>query len=240
MTGPSPWRCEPGEVHIWRTSLDVPPIEAEKLALYLDVDERQRVRRFLLERERQRYIVHRARLRAILSSYLGAKPEDVRLSRNENGRPFITGESSAKGLRFSAAHSDGMALYSLSRGLETGIDVERIRDGLARPWIAERFFTPLDSVRLGELAGAEYIQEFFTCWTRLEARLKALGHGFTEDRASQREDLRVWAVHDLAPGPGYAGAIAIEGDGHAIVGWDLLPRQHHPMKPSRIHIVKTP
>ena len=213
MTGVHPGRCEDGEVHIWEAGLDAPEVEIERLELELNADERQRARRFVLERERRRYVAHRARLRVLLSGYLGTTPRRVRLGREAGGKPVIMGENGEGRLRFNASHSEGMALYSISRGLETGIDVERVREELARPWIAERFFEPREAARLRGLSGAEYAREFFGCWTRLEARLKALGRGFAEARARQVDHLQVWAVQDLAIDPGYAGAVAIARSG---------------------------
>jgi 4'-phosphopantetheinyl transferase len=226
MRGDAGWRAAlgRGEIHVWRVSLDVPAAEAAALELELADDERRRAHRFLMEQDRRRYTVHRARLRAILSAYLGQRPTELRFGHAAGGKPFIQGEEAGEqGLRFNAAHSDGLALYSISRGLETGVDVERIRGSLARPWIAERFFKAADAARLSRVPEAEYASEFFACWTRLEAELKAAGRGFTPEPAGHRESHETWTVHEVEPGPGYAGALAVEGHDHQVV-YRELPR----------------
>jgi 4'-phosphopantetheinyl transferase len=57
-------------------------------------------------------------------------------------------------------------------------------------------------------------------WTQREARVKATGRGLLESETDS--DLPGWTLFDLAPGPDYAGAAAIEGTDIDLTLWDWL------------------
>ena len=74
---PSPWPPAPsavalgsGEVHIWRIWLDVPAVTSAHLLETLDGDERRSADAFQFVRDRDRYVVTRGVLRALLGRYL--------------------------------------------------------------------------------------------------------------------------------------------------------------------------
>jgi 4'-phosphopantetheinyl transferase len=213
--------CGLGEVHVWRANLDSLDGAAERLGEVLAEAELERASRFVAPADRRRYVLRRASLRVILARYEGASPGELRFRCDGNGKPHLEGATGPNGLRFNVSHSEGLALYSISRGRETGVDVERIRRHLASPWIAERFFLPSEAERIRRLSAGSYAAAFFACWTRMEARLKACGRGLAGAVGDAAEDCSAWAVHELDPGPGYAGALAVEGRDHRLLLGDL-------------------
>ena len=64
---PRQWELGDGDVHVWASELDRTPGELLALAAALDSSERDRAGRFLLERDRNRFICGRGLLRAILA-----------------------------------------------------------------------------------------------------------------------------------------------------------------------------
>ena len=81
-------------------------------------------------------------------------------------------------------------------------------------------------------------QAFFLCWTRKEAYIKARGEGLSlsldqfdeslipgEPAVLLRtrldsDDAQRWALQELSPElPGYAAALAVEGDGWSLALW---------------------
>ena len=68
----------PGEVHVWRLSLDLPPAPARRCEAYLSADERQRADRFYAEGHRAAFVAARGSLRALLAAYVGGAPEAIR------------------------------------------------------------------------------------------------------------------------------------------------------------------
>ena len=122
----------------------------------------------------------------------------------------------------------------MTREHEIGVDVERIRPDLAGEKIAERFFSSREAATLRELPAHMRQKAFYTCWTRKEAYLKAIGQGITlhldqfEVSVAPGEpavllsingdpkEASYWSLKGLDPGPGYVGALAVKGH-----GWDL-------------------
>lgn len=201
----------------------------------LDRDEAARSRRFHSSLHRERFVVAHGALRAILGSYLGVLPKAVSLETGRYGKPALTSRfrDAGEDLQFNLSHSGSLALVAVTYGRKAGVDLERIRADVDYEALAARFFAPAEQARLRELAGDARARSFFACWTRKEAYIKALGEGlaFPLDRfavtVSADEEPRLldaapgeperWSLRDLAPGPGYAGALAVEGHGWRLV-----------------------
>lgn len=176
-----------------------------------------------MARDRHRYVRARGALRTILGTYLNAAPTDLRFDYGPHGKPGLS--SSFAPLSFNVSHSEDLALIAVRRGGPLGVDVECVRgDGGLE--IAERFFCPAERAWLLALPREQRPEGFFIVWTRKEAYIKARGSGLWHDLAgfdvSQAPSRPVrhtnadgqtgpWFVQDLAPGPGYAAALAVEG-----------------------------
>jgi 4'-phosphopantetheinyl transferase len=124
-----------------------------------------------------------------------------------------------------------------------GIDIERIRFDLAVAEIADRFFSRREIATLRALPAASQHQAFFCCWTRKEAYIKARGEGLSlpldqfDTSPVPKEPSAVfgseqpptetsrWSIQDLFPFPGYAAALAVEGHGWRLTGWQWPERR---------------
>jgi 4'-phosphopantetheinyl transferase len=215
-------------------------------ALYetLDPGERQRAARFHFARDRDRFIVGRGTLRALLARYLGGAPARLGFSYGPHGKPALSGE--VADVRFNLSHAAGVALYAVAVGREVGIDVEAVRPDFATDQIAERFFSPAERQALRGVEGESRGAAFFACWTRKEAYIKARGQGLslpldsfdvtlvpgepaallaTRDDPGQRDR---WWLSALDAGPGFAAALTIEGQGCTLRCWqwsDVWPAE---------------
>ncbi|GEJ57776.1 4'-phosphopantetheinyl transferase family protein [Anaeromyxobacter diazotrophicus] len=213
-----------GTVHAWRARLTLPAPELRALAASLSDDELRRAARFRFAVHRDRFIAARGQLRLLLARYLGLAPSAVAFERGPFGKPRLAGG----GPRFSASHSEELALYAVAADREVGIDVERVRPMAALAAVADQFFAPGEARALRALAGEARARAFFACWTRKEALLKAAGVGLTAaleavevgfgpDPAVLRrafsagEEPACSTVVTLRPAPGYAGALAANG-----------------------------
>src|SRR5262249_7722277 len=145
------------------------------------------------------------------------------------GKPKLAGELANSDWRFNLAHSNGSALYALTRGREVGVDLEWMRPAIAREQIAERFFSPREKLALQALPPELQTKAFFTCWTGKEASLKATGRGIflpldrfavsltpgeppaLVEYLGDPNEVGRWTLQELSPGPGYVGALAVEG-----------------------------
>ena len=139
--------------------------------------ERRRADRFAFDRDRNRFIVARARLREMLATRLSVRPESVELTYGVHGKPALARRFADSDLRFNVSHSDDVAVYAFSFGREIGIDIEVVRPIPDADDIAARFFSRRESEAYRALDPGDKPQGFFCCWTRKEAFIKAIGDG---------------------------------------------------------------
>jgi 4'-phosphopantetheinyl transferase len=226
-----PWRAPAGElpwlpdaVHVWLAEM---PDDYRPVPGRLSAAERERAGRFLFDRDRTLFIHHHAALRAILSGYTEVVPEKLPLAVEEKGKPVL--EPPLNEWRFNLSHSGSAALVAVARGRQVGVDIERIRPRAAAGAIARRFFAAAECEALGALPEAAREAAFFSCWARKEAFIKGIGEGLSRGLGSFAVGVdpadpgpwRVegWTVLALPAPPGYAGALAVEGDAPAVRLW---------------------
>lgn len=224
-------------VHVWCAWLDRPSDEVAALDGNLALDERARAVGYHFSRDRSRFVVRRSLLRAILSSYTGMRPSKIRFDVGRYGKPALRGQRVDRGLDFTVSHSDGLALYAVTRGRPLGVDVERIRPLRDLFDVADRFFSTTERMDLAAVRDDRRVEAFFQCWTRKEAFLKAKGVGLTEPLAgfdvslTPGEAARIlsvhrvpfvasrWSLRHLRPAAGYVAALALEETGLPVSHW---------------------
>jgi len=203
----------------------------------LSVDEQLRAHRFYFRKDRERFVVARGLLRTILGRYLDRAPQNVAFTYNQYGKPSIVSKAGAESIRFNVSHSHGTALYAITRGLEIGVDLELIRDGLEVEQIATSFFSHREVSALCALPAEHRRHAFFLCWTRKEAYIKARGEGLSlpldqfevslipgepaalmSTQPESGEAFR-WSLQDLSLASGYVAAFAVEGRARSLCCW---------------------
>lgn len=227
----------PGQIHILAATLDRTHEEIARLIHLLSYDERERFHRFRFEIHRLRFLVGRAMLRRLLSTYTGIPPQGLIFARGVHGKLFLTDHCGGGGIRFNLSHSRGMALYAVARDREVGVDLEWVRPISELDRLAEVVFAPAEREAMRRADPSNRVEHFFTFWVRKEAYVKALGSGLTVplDRVdvSHGGQVRVldcseamaaasrWQVRDVDAVPGYLAALAAEGD-----DWQPVYRPH--------------
>jgi 4'-phosphopantetheinyl transferase len=212
------------QVHLWVVRLEAAQDDFARSLGYLSEDETARAKRFYFDRHRRAFVLGRAALRVLLANYLDAGPAELRFQYGQQGKPALAG--TAGSLRFNVSNSGNLAAYAFTTGCEIGVDIEQHRALHDFENIADRFFSPQETVELLALPDAEKNSAFFNCWARKEAYIKAMGGGLAipldsfrvtlrpQDAArmvsiAESEDAaRGWTLHDFTPAPDYAGAIA--------------------------------
>lgn len=229
------------EVHIWRVHLVATETKSHSFRNTLSPDELQRADRFHFERDRSRFIIAHAAMREILGSYVNAAPESVAFSYGAKGKPELSLKFAQSAIRFNLSHSRECALLAVAKDLALGVDVEFINPEFTTNEIGARYFSAQEvSILLG-LSPAERTDAFFSCWTRKEAYIKAIGEGFSVSLDSfdvafgpgvPPALLRVprfpsevsrWSMYDIAVCRGYAGALVIEGKKHLLRHFNWEP-----------------
>lgn len=226
----------PDEIHLWRVDLDSLEALDSASRTPLSQDELARRARFHFERDRQRFGHARIALRNILSRYVHVSPGKIKFIYSSTGKPEILESQNSAGVRFNLSHSGSFAMVGLILGRRIGVDVEQYRN-MEFLEIARRFFSEQEYRDLRALAPEELAPCFFSCWTRKEALLKALGEGIgallgrisvtvTHGEAPRLVEfagdsgaLRQWSLVDVNIRPNYAAAVAYEGEVAGLRNW---------------------
>ena len=221
----------PHQVDIWRARLDLPTDSLKTLEATLSADEIQRADRFHFQGHKDRFIAAHGCLRDILARYHHWEPAQLDFSANDHGKPALSTDSSERKMDFNLSHSDDFALVAVTWERKVGVDLERIRQGVSAQVIAQQYFSKSEVAELLGLPSEQREIGFFNCWTRKEAYIKAQGLGLSlplesfdvslgpnepvilrATRPDPQEAAR-WTLLSLEVSPGYAAALAAEGQG---------------------------
>jgi 4'-phosphopantetheinyl transferase len=225
------------EVHVWIVSLDETPIPQVQLEGVLSSAETDRACRFRFPRDRRRFAAGRGLLRVLLSSYVGASPAELQFPTSYHGKPSLARPCCPEDLQFNVSHSDSWMMIGVTHGRSLGVDVESVRPLSDCDQIAERFFSATEVAALRSLPAKLRTRAFFTCWTRKEAYIKAVGGGLsipldrfdvslapgepaallTVDGSS--ETAAQWTLWGLTPAQGAIAAVATQSRDVALVSW---------------------
>ena len=80
-------RCS--EVHVWRTSLNVPASTIWAFEQTLSDDERVKAEKFKFAKDRFHFIISRGVLRTILGRYLQRNPQTLCFAYSHHGKPML-------------------------------------------------------------------------------------------------------------------------------------------------------
>ena len=227
-----------GEIHVWRVSLAQTESCLQSLQQTLSTDELAKADRFRFPKDRSQFIVSRGALRAILSRYINISSHILRFDYNPYGKPSLIVAQGGNTLRFNLSHSRGMALIAITKNRDIGVDIEGINPNFSCLEIAEKFFSPLENSVLRSLPEHLQATAFFTCWTRKEAYIKAVGKGLSiplnqfdvslapgEPAAllnveENPEEASKWSLIELFPSSDMVAAVAVAGDCSKLHCWE--------------------
>jgi 4'-phosphopantetheinyl transferase len=145
----------------------------------MSTEESEKQARFVFARDRHQYLVARALLRTVLSSYTEVPPEAWVFAVNAFGKPRIAAPADlAVGLEFNLSHTAGMVVCGVTRESEIGVDVE----ATTRPvelTIARDYFSAAEVAQLTRVPSPDQLRVFYEFWTLKEAYIKARGMGLS-------------------------------------------------------------
>ena len=232
----SGWEPPPGEimllpdhVDIWRIRLDPATLETARLYGLLSVQERGRAARFTSKLRRNQFIAGRGMLRLLMGRYLDSDPAGFEFACSEHQKPYLPRSAAGAPVTFNITHSHEQLLIALALERDIGIDIELIRHDVEFIKLARRFFSRRECALLESCDDSGLAAAFFSCWTRKEAFVKALGEGISFGLADfsvsvGAQDRRValqierdvpgsdtWSIINLDAGGHYAAAVAANG-----------------------------
>lgn len=216
-------------VDVWLTSTELGEEEVRACRTWLTPGEVARAEKFKVESKFREYIITRGLLRRVLSGMTGLDIAGVEFDYGEHGKPSLVNKVNGEGIAFNVSHSHGVALVALTLGSRLGVDLEKIRSKVEWRALAEEYFSAAECRALNDCPRDERLKAFFTCWTRKEAFVKALGAGISyglkefdvsidpgEDRAllavrAEDEDAARWLIKNIPlPGGEHVAALAVD------------------------------
>lgn len=225
---------ESGEIHLWLVDLEPEANEMAELVASLSDDERARAERIRIPGNRNHFIVARGVLRKILGASLSSPPDQLGFVYGVHGKPELR-DAGSTGVHFNLSHSSRLALLAINRIYQIGVDIERARPERPLLKIAERFFSAREMQELRTLPVKSLQDGFYSCWTRKEAYLKAIGTGLATplnafdvtlrpgdppalagQRLDPAETCR-WRILDIEVPVGYRAAVATRWESPRIV-----------------------
>lgn len=208
-------------VSLWWCALAAPPERMQVLESWLSAAEVARAGRFGTPALRDRYVVGRASLRAILGALLAMAPQEVAIVRGERGRPRLERNPA---LDFNVSHTGDVALIGATRAARIGVDVERLDRAINVPGIARKFLTDAERRSLADVDADSARKRVLRLWTCKEAMSKATGDALSAPFGSLdvalHEGPRLcggpapyepsrWTLHCAAVPAGYVATVAL-------------------------------
>ena len=178
------WRSplkETGDLTVVHVDLTPHDLREASAFSWLDEYERSRSREFLSDGARRRYVMCRAATRALLTSRLSCRNEQLSFGASWYSKPFAILDRRPAPVSFNVSHSGDHGLVAIALKGRVGVDVEEkiVRHNLDS--LIDYTFGPNEQAHLAKESGTGKIDLFFKLWTIKEALLKALGTGFHFD-----------------------------------------------------------
>jgi 4'-phosphopantetheinyl transferase len=189
-----------GHVHVWEASLEVPVDTLTAYECLLSDDERDRAANFRFSHDSVAFVVARGTLRALLSLYVGVRPQELIFRYGEHGKPGLAHPTAPLIPEFNLSHSDNKAIVAFSATKRVGVDIERIRPIGDMISLMSQCFNQHEIAEV-LAAGEAATPVFFRWWSRREAYMKGLGIGLslsTDDFfISTGSTIRPMSIHNI-------------------------------------------
>ena len=187
-----------------------------------------RAEKFRSDSRYREYVVTRGLLRQALAGMTRLEIAGVEFPDGEHGKPGLDNILDGRTIAFNVSHSHGLALVALTLEGRLGVDLEKIRPEVEWRSLAQHYFSDAEVQVLDRYAEDIGLKAFFTCWTRKEAFVKALGGGISyglkefdvsihPDEAyasltirSEDEDASRWLIRNLPMPASHVAALALD------------------------------
>ncbi|HLH68505.1 MAG TPA: hypothetical protein VKY90_05635 [Candidatus Dormibacteraeota bacterium] len=214
---PQAWPClGREEVHLWRAPLDLDREPLARLREVLSSEERALALTFRFQWARDRFVASRGWLRLLLGRYLGMPPSRLRFVIQTNGKPALAEPPTE--VRFNLALAGPLALMAVAEGREVGIGIEPVDEPSLGPGVTSQ---PLPAPSPQAPTRLEGKQARMASEGRARRGAYHRARGWAPSAGDRRgsvlscpeDDVEPsgWSFHAVDAGPGYAGALALEG-----------------------------
>lgn len=136
-------------------------------------DYRHPILRFRRKEDRDRALLGALLIRYALSQACSLPFQDIKIHRNEYGKPFLSGSPN---IHFNLSHSGQWVVLVIGEH-PVGVDVEQIKSIDLADF--ELFFSSDEMKQLSAYEGRQKLACFYDLWTLKESYMKALGVGMS-------------------------------------------------------------
>jgi 4'-phosphopantetheinyl transferase len=222
-----PLSLTPGQIRFFYTRIGPSRDTAQKRSLenLLNEKEKQKIDRFVFEKDRHARRAARVFLKQILARCIGRDPDAIHFTENRYGKPALAGGITDLPIGFNLSHSGHVVVCALTLTHDIGVDIEDMQRSINLS-IADRFFSNQEAQAIARADPSLKQSLFYRFWTLKEAYAKATGRGLANglDQFSfvlDRPDIRVifhspgqedsghWQFFQFSPVPGYMAAVAV-------------------------------
>ena len=146
-----------GEAHLWLFTLEfIAPINGIWECLLL-AEEISRSKRFVADRDRNRFVTRRGILRQLLGSALGIDPIDVNYKTDVNGKLSIPSCT----LSFNLSTCEDRVAYLFTLEKDIGVDIEQVRILPELPLVIKSWFSLKEQAELAALPYPLQVEAFY-------------------------------------------------------------------------------
>ena len=168
----------------------------------LDDKERNKALRFSHKIHSGRYVVSHGKLRAILASYIGMAPENIRFAEEDFGKPYISIDGQEPEVKFNLSHSGRKMIVAVGLHGQIGVDIEEWNGRVDYDSVVSSCFAEVERCFWNGLPEDRKDAFFYRLWTRKESFVKAVGVGLGLD-VSEVISSSVGKAHFLSVPEGY-------------------------------------
>jgi phosphopantetheinyl transferase len=221
-------RALAGEVQIWRARFEEAGSYLKRDCLSLS--EYARAARLRWRAHRELFVFARGMLRVVLGAYLDIDPARLVFDVEAGGKPVLFGRE----LQFNLSHAAGGVLLAIGGRQRVGCDLESMQRRVDVETLADAALSGVERDAFARVPAATRKGWLLQMWTRKEAVLKAHGAGIGRDPreltlawpvaatgGACNDRTGRWMVADIALGPAWRAAVAMEQGGAVLRGYCL-------------------
>lgn len=165
---------EKNDIHVWVIEWKKAQKWSKQRWECLSEEQKNEVRRYRFHDDKMRSLVSKTVLIELLEHYLYLPHSDFQIKKGTYGRPYIKSKKKGFSIQFNISHSGIIVMLAFGRCKTLGVDVEMIKPLNNYKELAKNLYS------LEEYLIIENAVDFFRCWTKKEAYLKALGTGLNK------------------------------------------------------------
>ena len=164
------------EVSVWQAKISSDSRHDQHYWHVLDKHELAQASRLKQPLLQHRYVEIHGRLRILLGQWLNESPEQIVISRTEQGKPYLEHYPE---LSFNLSHAGNHVLFAIANQVQLGVDIEVIKQRVNIAGLVNKCFAKEEQGYWNQLPESHQTRAFYDFWTKKEAFVKATGHGIS-------------------------------------------------------------